>query len=994
MVIAIPYIFKDQIKSTIDEQLAANINADVVFDIDNFSLSLLPDFPNLTASIKELGVIGRDEFSGEVLFAIDEFEVEVSLAKLLFDKQMSIQGINLTNPQIFIKVLADGTANYDIVKGSADEDIETPVAEDSDFSIAIENWQISGGHIVYDDATIPVYLELAELNHSGSGNFSLSVFNLKISTEVLLKQVSYDHQNYLSNRHLQMDMILNMDLDNMKFTFKENKVTLNDFSFGFDGWLAMPQDDIDMDISFAASNNSFKSLISLIPAIYTEDFNDLKSSGTVKFDGALKGVYNEESIPAYSVNLSVNEGMFQYPDLPEAVSNVTIDMSVASDNGNIDNTKIDISKFHIEFGRQPFDGFIKIDNLVNYPIDMSIKTTLDLESLSKLFPMEGLQMQGIMKADIKANGVYDSVNSIIPKISAYLSLEKAEIVYADLPAPLSGLDISASIANETGKLNDTKLAVPGFKMNIGDSPVTGALLVENFADYHWEAALEGNLDFTKLFPIINRLYPMPGTEMGGQIGCRFKTEGNMSDLDNERYERLTTSGLLVFNNFTYTDSLYLPQGLILKSGKFTFNPRQLEVKALSLLVGKSDFGLEGIITNYIKYIFNDNENIIGNVSLKSNKIDLNEWMTSEESADVQEEEPATYSVIEVPENIDFVFSADIKQILYDNMVLSNARGKIIVGNGILTLDNLATSTLGGSIVFNGNYNTQDMSKPLFDMALKINNIDIQQSYSAFNTVQALAPVARNIAGKVSSDFSLSGLLQPDMMPDMGTINGRGLVSVKEAELKDSKLVSVLSNYLTGISNESLSLQDIAMDVSITNGRLQVQPFAMKLNNYTTNISGSTGLDGSLDYDIKLDIPAGQVGSQVNALLGSVTGETKDSDIIKLNLGVAGTYDNPKLNLLGTETRDVVKEVAKDVAVKEVVKIAGGDQALADSLINTDVNALVDEQKKAAEAELEKYQDSLKKAAEIEKEKARKKALEEANKQLKNLFGPKKKKKNN
>ena len=107
VVVAAPYLFKDQIKATIDEQIAANINADVLFEIDNFSLSLLPNFPNITTSIKELGVIGRDEFAGEVLFAIDEFEVEISISKLLFDDQMSIKGISLTNPQIFIKVLED-----------------------------------------------------------------------------------------------------------------------------------------------------------------------------------------------------------------------------------------------------------------------------------------------------------------------------------------------------------------------------------------------------------------------------------------------------------------------------------------------------------------------------------------------------------------------------------------------------------------------------------------------------------------------------------------------------------------------------------------------------------------------------------------------------------------------------------------------------------------------------------------------------------------------
>ena len=118
-VTAAPYIFKDQIEATIDEQIEANLDADVLYDIDDFSLSFFSNFPNLTASIKELGVVGHGAFAGEVLFAIDEFEVEVNLGKLLFNSQTNIQSINLVNPQIFIKVLADGSANYDIVNDSA-----------------------------------------------------------------------------------------------------------------------------------------------------------------------------------------------------------------------------------------------------------------------------------------------------------------------------------------------------------------------------------------------------------------------------------------------------------------------------------------------------------------------------------------------------------------------------------------------------------------------------------------------------------------------------------------------------------------------------------------------------------------------------------------------------------------------------------------------------------------------------------------------------------
>ncbi len=987
---AAPYLFKDQIKAAIDQQLAASINADVLFDVDNFSLSVFPDFPNITARINELGVVGRGQFAGNVLFAAEEIAIEINLGKLLFDDQLSVQSIRLVKPHILIKVLADGSANYDIALDSGDGAEETAPAGTEDFSIAIENWQITGGHIVYDDATIPTYVELHDLNHTGSGNFSLSVFDLLTQTEVILEKITYDGEEYLAGQKVQMDMVLNMDLDQMKFTFKENTVRLNEFAFGFDGWLAMPADDLDMDVTFAAQDNSFKSLISLIPAMYTDDFKDLKTSGTLSFDGAVKGTYSDTAMPAFSVNLAVDKGMLQYPGLPEAITNVEVKMLVASDDGNLDNTRIDIAKMHLEFGREPFDAYLKIGNLVNYPIDMGLTTTLDLANLNKMFPTEGLEMSGTFLADFKAAGSYDSVKAIIPQLDGRLELKNAEIVYAGLPAPLQGVNFRAEITNTTGKYNDTRLTVPSFAMEVDGSPVTGALLVENFDDYHWEAAMEGKLNFDKLFPIINELYPMPGTTMGGEIFGRFKTEGNMSDVEAERYERLTSSGSLAFNNFTYTDSLYLPQGMKIAAGKFTFTPRQMQVAGLSMTVGASDFNVDGTLGNYLAYIFND-QTIKGNLNLQSQKIDLNEWLVAaEEPAPAAEEEPEPYTVIEVPQNIDFVMQADINQILYEDMVLREARGKIRVRDGVVYLDNLRTSTLGGTITFSGNYDTRNLEKPAFAMQFGVDGVSIREAYAAFNTVQALAPVARHVAGNVSTDFALRGRLQPDMMPDMATLTGGGLLAVKSAEVNNPQLVAGITRYFKGSAKEALVLKDMMMKVRIKDGRLNVEPFDLKLNGYSANIGGSTGLDGSLDYRIKMDIPAGQLGSQVNAAIGALTGSTQDTDVIKINMGLGGTYASPRINLLGTDS----KQVAKEAAVNQIVNLAGGDQTLADSLANTDVKQLAEEQRKRAEAALQKQQDSLKKVAEEEAARAKQKALEEANKQLQNLFGTKKKKKNN
>src|SRR5215470_290468 len=96
--LVIPVVFKDDIKAAVDKAIAKNVNADVVFDVNNFSLSVFRHFPNVTAEIKELGVFNRKPFEGVPLFVVDRLEVEINLKDVLFGSQLRVKGITLVRP--------------------------------------------------------------------------------------------------------------------------------------------------------------------------------------------------------------------------------------------------------------------------------------------------------------------------------------------------------------------------------------------------------------------------------------------------------------------------------------------------------------------------------------------------------------------------------------------------------------------------------------------------------------------------------------------------------------------------------------------------------------------------------------------------------------------------------------------------------------------------------------------------------------------------------
>ena len=85
----LPALFKDDIKAAIDKELAKSVNADVVFDLDKFDISLFKHFPNITVTMGDLGVFNRAPFAGEHLFVTEQLQVEVNLKDVLFGDNLS-----------------------------------------------------------------------------------------------------------------------------------------------------------------------------------------------------------------------------------------------------------------------------------------------------------------------------------------------------------------------------------------------------------------------------------------------------------------------------------------------------------------------------------------------------------------------------------------------------------------------------------------------------------------------------------------------------------------------------------------------------------------------------------------------------------------------------------------------------------------------------------------------------------------------------------------
>lgn len=965
----IPILFKDKIKETIDKELAKTVNADIIFDAEKFDLTLFKNFPNITATLEDLGVINREPFAGQVLFATQKFEVEVNLKTILFSDQPRVKGISLIKPIINIKVLEDGRANWDIAMPSADT---VSTEESGDFSFGIDHWEIVDGDVSYTDLSLPFKLETKGFNHSGSGDFSQDAFDLETRTTIDSVTTTFDGTEYLTDKRVAIDAIVGISEGYSLFTFKENVAKINDFGLSFDGWFKMNENDFGMDINFKSPENSFKSLLSIVPGMYTSGFNNIETSGDLSFAGFVKGTYSDKQLPAFNLALNVKDAMFKYPDLPTAVNNINVDLLVENKDGVIENTFVNLKQLHLDFGSNPLDARAIIENLRDYRMDADVKANLNLAELTKMFPMEGLELKGNYNVNLTAKGVYDSVKNLIPAIDAQMSLANGYVKSKDFPLPLQDLKFQSTVKNTTGRMQETEIMVKDFSMLMDGEEFHADLILRDLVDYTWDLKVKGAVDLEK----ITKVFPMDGMSLAGKAKADIATKGKYSDLEAERYDRLPTSGTASITSFKY-ESKDLPYDVTIAQSNMVFDPRKIELQKMDGKIGKSDFSVTGSVLNYLGYVFGKGETIKGVVNFNSTLLDLNEFMTDTEESST---DTTSYGVIPVPKDIDFVLKSSIKSVRMMDLKITNATGDIVVRDGIANLNGLRFNMLGGAFTVNGTYNTQDINHPKYDFALKIDDMAIQQAANSFTLVQTYAPIAGLVKGNFSTDFNISGELLPDMSPNLKTVNGEGLVKIAQAALTQSKLVSGVTS-LTKLENtDNVSLKDVLMSARINDGRLSVKPFDVKFGDYQTAISGSTGLDGSIDYALKMDVPAGKLGSQIQSFINKNTSANNPTDKIPVTIGLGGSYNDPKFNLIADEQTEQAKQAVANAAKEE------GQKALQEAVKGTEAEKYLNDifgDKEDSTGVVKT--DSTNAAATTDADEAKKKVEEEAKKKIQNLL---------
>lgn len=584
VLIILPFAFKGKIIDAIKQ--AANDNINAVVNFEDVDLSLIRNFPNLRISIENFTVINKAPFDSVKLAEIGSLEAVVDV-KSLFSDEIQISKIAIIKPSFDVRVTADGVANYDIAKPDTVPSTEGAAQDTSAsaFKLKLKEYSIEDGTIKYYDQSMPMLLKIFGLQHNGSGDFTQDNFKFSTSTQSDSLTFWFDNITYINEAKTDIKLDLEMDMKNMKFTISNNEILLNELFLGAQGWIAMPAEDIDMDISFSATKTDFRNLLSMVPAEFAKDLKGVDATGKMALDGYVKGKYNENSLPGFGLKMIVENGRFKYPDLPKSVDNIQMNASIDADLNVMDNTKINVDKFHLEMAENPVDLSLQVRTPESDPyINFLCKAFINLDNVKEFIPMEkGDQVHGTINADIALKGNMSAIEKEqYDQFNASGKIDIANVLFKSDSLPYDLQVNTASFA-----FNPTYLDLSNFNAQIGRSDLSANGKIDNYLSYFLrDSLLSGTFNVSSQLLDLNEFMAEDEPATSSQTATADTSSSNLSPIE--------LPGNIDFNlNSSFAKMIYDKNEITNVKGGIQLKDKIARLKNLTMNVMEGSVGMTG-----------------------------------------------------------------------------------------------------------------------------------------------------------------------------------------------------------------------------------------------------------------------------------------------------------------------------------------------------------------------------------------------------------------
>lgn len=589
---------------------------------------------------------------------------------------------------------------------------------------------------------------------------------------------------------------------------------------------------------------------------------------------------------------------------------------------------------------------------------------------------KNLTANGELSLSLWARG--EMRGSKLPAFEFKTEVRDGSFQYSSLPKSVTDINLAARVANPGDVMDRTEVELSKFGLRMAGNAVAATFYATNLAsDPTFRATADGKVDLGS----VKEVYPLEeGMELEGSITADLNLSGRMSDIEKNRYEALGAKGTFVLEELGLTLENLPP--VHIRRAAATITPAAMTLGEFGLTVGRSDLSANGQLSGYLGYLLRGEE-LSGRLYVKSELLDLNEIMAAlpeGEAGAGATDEPvesdtgagaAASKALEIPRNLQLSLNTDLAKVLFGKMTIEKLAGEMKMADGTLSLDGLSLGLFGGRASASGSYSTAaDPARPALKLKADFANASFQQTFEQLEMVQQLVPVFAKTGGDYSLSLDMQTALDASMSPDLATLSASGEIRSENIRIQNIKAFEAMADALGNDKLRTIEAKDVAIRFAIRDGRISTAPFDLKIGDVNVNLSGSTGLDQTIDYQAKVAIPGGGV-------------------LQTMAVNIGGTFTAPKITL---GVKEAVEEAVTNVVNEQIQKLTGSEslsEEVAKQADNIRAEAQNAGQKlvEAAQTQRDKLVEEASKKGALAKlaaQKAGDKLVEEAEKQAANL----------
>ncbi|HEY8969580.1 MAG TPA: AsmA family protein, partial [Puia sp.] len=440
----LPYLFPGFVSTRIRHWAKGSVNSELSFS--SARLSFFRHFPALTLTLYDFKLKGSAPFEKETLLEADEVALGVDLTSIF--SELKIDKIFLTKAFINIQVDTSGQANYNVYVSKNKH--TTQPSDSSGASLKIKKIIIENSKMVYNDRSLPILINMRDIDYTGSGDLSEAIFDLHTHMEVASMDLYYHRQSYFVDKKINADLITKINTNSLGLFFQKNELTINQLPVDFVGRFEFLKDGYDMDFKVKSENSQLRDILTAMPPTTLEWVSKMDVKGRGDIYAELKGKYISSSavMPDLILNMMVRDGYVSNPQAPAPIQNLLLGFRSRLPGLNPDSLSAIVDTVFFNIGKDYLSGSLQLKGLSQPWIKAHVFSEMDLAGWNRLAGIKTVDLRGRYAIQADAEGqystkvvshaglrkiTYDTVVTSIPRFTIHSALSNGYFKYASLP---------------------------------------------------------------------------------------------------------------------------------------------------------------------------------------------------------------------------------------------------------------------------------------------------------------------------------------------------------------------------------------------------------------------------------------------------------------------------------------------------------------------------------------------------------------------------------